>query len=97
MLALTPMLIAGLLYASMLTVEDTIYQHKVHTLLHKASCNPKIPADADELPQQAPEDIDPPCIDGPNSVFHPFHSFDDLVNRNDLSNDPKVTDINVRH
>jgi hypothetical protein len=97
MLALVPVAITGLLYASVVSVEKTIYQHKVDTLLKRAAaCQPAIEADAQELPQQAPQDEPEACVDGPNSVFHPLEDFDDLVNRSLPEPDTKAIDINVR-
>lgn len=86
MMALVPVMISGLLYASVVTVENSVYQHKLKTILVNDPCNPQIEVEdgADELPQQAPQDAAPdapPHIDGPCSVFHPRSQFDDLIQR----------------
>jgi hypothetical protein len=97
MMALVPVGLAGILYASVLSVEDTMHKSHVKAVLERAAvCHPPITAGAEELPQQQPQDEPEACVDGPNSVFHPQDDFDDLVDRDLPDPEPKALDINVR-
>jgi hypothetical protein len=93
-MALVPVVVAGLLYATVQTVTHTVHQYKVQHLLVNDPCNPQTEIDdKDWFPQQPPLDGPaPPHLDGPCSVFHPLKDFDDLVHRYllDKSDDRKT-------